>query len=109
MPDGVVTRGLPGQRATRVRAAYVCPSRGPPVGLLTYEATRTPTTQKERIDVVRDLIDACDDGDGAPEDVILTAAQEDHDLAPSAVTQEIQKLMDKGMAYEPQTDHYKTT
>jgi replicative DNA helicase Mcm len=73
------------------------------------EATRTPTTQKERIDVVRDLIDACDDGDGAAAGAILTAAQEDHDLAPSDVEQELQKLKDKGAAYEPQTNHYKTT
>ena len=73
------------------------------------EATRSPSTQDERIERVKELIDHHDDGDGADIDEVLTDAQNTHDLSPSAVEQEVQKLKDKGRAYEPQTGYIKTT
>jgi replicative DNA helicase Mcm len=73
------------------------------------ESQRTPTTQDERVQTVRDLIDEFDEGDGAPADDLLTAAQNRYDMAPAKTEQEVQKLKDKGAVYEPQTDHYMTT
>ena len=66
-------------------------------------------SQASRIERVKQLIDHHDNGDGADVDEVLTDAQNTHDLSPSAVEQEIEKLMDKGRAYEPQTGHIKTT
>jgi replicative DNA helicase Mcm len=73
------------------------------------ESQRTPTTQEERVQSVRDLIDEFDEGDGAPIGDVLTAAQDRYDMAPAKTEKELQKLLDKGAAYEPQTDHYMTT
>ena len=73
------------------------------------ESQRTPTTQAERVQSVCDLINECDDGEGAPLDDLLTEAQERYDMTPAKTEKELQQLKDKGMAYEPQTDHYKTT
>lgn len=73
------------------------------------ESQRTPTTQDERIQSVRDLIDELDEGDGAPADELLTEAQNRYDMAPAKTEKEVQNLLDKGAAYEPQTDHYMTT
>jgi len=73
------------------------------------ESQRTPTTQDERVQSVRDLIDEFDDGDGAPVEELLTAAQNRYDMAPAKTEKELQKLLDKGAAYEPQTDHFMTT
>jgi replicative DNA helicase Mcm len=66
-------------------------------------------TQASRIETVKQLVNEHDDGNGADTDDVLTAAQDAHNLSPSAVEQEIQKLMDKGLAYEPQTGYIKTT
>ena len=73
------------------------------------ESQRTPTTQEERVQSVRDLINEFDEGDGAPVEDVLTAAQNRYDMAPAKTEKELQKLLDKGAAYEPQTDHYMTT
>ena len=73
------------------------------------ESQRTPTTQDERVQSVRDLIDEFDDGDGAHADELLTAAQNRYDMAPAKTEKEVQKLKDKGAVYEPQTDHFMTT
>ena len=73
------------------------------------ESQRTPTTQDERIQTVRDLIDEFDEGDGARAGDVITAAQNRYDMAPSKTEKEIQKLKDKGAVYEPQNDHYMTT
>ena len=73
------------------------------------ESQKTPRTQDERVQSVRDLIDEFDEGDGAPVEELLTAAQNRYDMAPAKTEKEIQKLLDKGAAYEPQTDHYMTT
>lgn len=66
-------------------------------------------SQASRIERVKELIDHHDDGDGADVDEVLTDAQNVHDLSPSAVDDEIQKLKDKGRAYEPQVGYIKTT
>ena len=73
------------------------------------ESQRTPRTQDERVQSIRDLIDELDEGDGAPVDELLTAAQNRYDMAPAKTEKEIQKLKDKGAVYEPQTEHYMTT
>ena len=73
------------------------------------ESQKTPRTQDERVQSVRDLIDEFDEGNGAPVEDVLTAAQNRYDMAPAKTEKEIQKLLDKGAAYEPQTDHYMTT
>ena len=73
------------------------------------ESQRTPTTQAERVESVRNLIDEFDDGDGASADDLITAAQDRYDMAPAKTEQELQKLKDKGAVYEPTGDHYMTT
>jgi replicative DNA helicase Mcm len=73
------------------------------------ESQRTPTTQDERVQAVRDLINEFDDGDGADADELLSAAQNRYDMTPANTEGEIQKLKDKGEVYEPQNDRFKTT
>jgi DNA replicative helicase MCM subunit Mcm2 (Cdc46/Mcm family) len=74
------------------------------------ESTRTPTTQDDEVAAMRDIItDHEDTHDGAHIDDILTAAQERASIAPAKAKKHIQKLMDSGEAYEPQTDHYRLT
>jgi len=70
----------------------------------------TPDTQDERVRSVKALINDLETPEaGADIDDILTDAQEDLDMTPSDVEQEIEKLKQKGEAYEPSMNEVRLT
>jgi replicative DNA helicase Mcm len=70
--------------------------------------TGEPKSQKDRIEFVRNYVDAEEGADPVGHEDIV-AAGEDQDMARGDVEYAIEKLKTKGELYEPQEDHYRTT
>jgi len=72
--------------------------------------TGTSKSQRERIKNIKHLISIIEDehDEGAPVDVIIERAEEEG-IERNKVEHEIEKLKDKGEAYEPRKDHLRTT
>jgi len=67
-------------------------------------------SQAERKESFRGLVESLETRDaGADVNDILTDAQEELSMTPTAVEQEIEKMMDKGELYEPQQGEYRLT